>query len=67
MSPEAMISSSAKSEWQKWKQRLESSETNKVHGGQECTSIHNIQDTVGAVAWTDNGEMAAGVSRRVFY
>jgi len=30
------------------KQRLEKNET---HPTQESTSIHNIQDTVGAVAW----------------
>jgi taspase (threonine aspartase 1) len=60
--PENMISPNAKSEWQKWKQRLEKNET---HPTQESTSIHNIQDTVGAVAWADSGGIATGVSRRV--
>lgn len=55
-----MISPGAKSEWQKWKQRLETDETK-----EESTSIHNSQDTVGAVAWANDGGMAAGVSRLV--
>lgn len=64
--PEAMISPSATSEWQKWKERLENLETNQSRLVLESASIHNIQDTVGAVAWTSDGGMAAGVSRQVF-
>ena len=59
-----MISPEAKSEWQKWTERLETSEINK--DSTRPKSIHNVQDTVGAVVWTADGGMAAGVSRRVF-
>jgi taspase (threonine aspartase 1) len=56
-----MISPVAKSEWRKWKERLETSEAEE--GSPMQKSIHDVQDTVGAVAWTDDGGMAAGVSR----
>lgn len=59
-----MISPEAKSEWQKWTERLETSEINE--DSTRPKSIHNVQDTVGAVVWTADGGMAAGVSRRVF-
>lgn len=56
------MSPRAKSEWQKWKARLDTPEMNLQP---DSASIHDLQDTVGAVAWAVNSGMAAGVSRRV--
>jgi taspase, threonine aspartase, 1 len=59
-----MVSPRAKSEWQKWKARLDSPEMNLLLNS---ASIHDLQDTVGAVVWAKDGGMAAGVSRRVVH
>jgi taspase (threonine aspartase 1) len=63
MLPEAMVCSRAKSEWQKWKARLETPEMSQILLKLDTAPIHNIQDTVGAVTWAHDGGMAAGVSR----
>lgn len=61
MLPELMISRRAKSDWEKWKERLDASDP----PPDPPSSIHDIQDTVGAVAWDADGGIAAGVSRQV--
>jgi len=59
--PNDMISPRALREWQKWKSRLD----HPAHGDQESLPQDAMQDTVGAVAWDDEGNLAAGVSRCV--
>jgi taspase (threonine aspartase 1) len=54
-----MISPRATQEWQKWKYRLDHPVDS------DPGSLHQdvMQDTVGAVAWDNEGNLAAGVSR----
>ncbi|KAG2755226.1 N-terminal nucleophile aminohydrolase [Suillus brevipes Sb2] len=58
VAPNEMISPRATQEWQKWKYRLDHPV--------DCDlgSLHQdaMQDTVGAVAWDNDGNLAAGVS-----
>ncbi|KNZ72915.1 Threonine aspartase 1, partial [Termitomyces sp. J132] len=58
--PESMISPKAKDEWTKWKARLDhiSSDIDMS----DPTSLTDIQDTVGAVAYRIGDTVAAGVS-----
>ena len=49
-----------------WKERLVSGSTKSDPIPQPSCSaegLHNIQDTVGAIAWDSKGNLAAGVSR----
>jgi taspase (threonine aspartase 1) len=59
----ALITASAKEKWQKWKDKLESS--NYEHKEAEPGGLMDLQDTVGAVAFHETGGVAAGVSRSV--
>lgn len=60
--PDDIISPRALREWQKWKSRLD----HPAHDDdQESLPQDAMQDTVGAVAWDDEGNLAAGVSRCV--
>jgi taspase, threonine aspartase, 1 len=64
ISPDTLICDRALDEWKMWKERLASTDT--PHGATSAivtSSSHNIQDTVGAVAWGSRGDLAAGVSR----
>jgi taspase (threonine aspartase 1) len=58
--PEALISPHAKEEWEKWKRILDGTRGDET---EELMGLRDAQDTVGAVAWDSEGEMAAGVSR----
>lgn len=59
VAPNEMISPRATQEWQKWKSRLD----NPVDGDPGSLHQDAMQDTVGAVAWDNKGNLAAGVSR----
>jgi taspase (threonine aspartase 1) len=63
--PGSMIASRAKREWQTWLQRLD--DARERAAGEDPPSgggaLHDIQDTVGAVACSLAGISAAGVSR----
>jgi isoaspartyl peptidase/L-asparaginase-like protein (Ntn-hydrolase superfamily) len=56
--PESLVSSAAYSELQTWKTRIESYNQLSTTRG-----LTDIQDTVGAVALSIDGGLAAGVSR----
>ncbi|EGN99669.1 hypothetical protein SERLA73DRAFT_179800 [Serpula lacrymans var. lacrymans S7.3] len=57
--PESLVSAKAKKDWEKWKTRLDSEGDESAK--EKFTSVA-LQDTVGAVAWDGEGNMAAGVS-----
>ncbi|KAI6169400.1 nucleophile aminohydrolase [Pisolithus thermaeus] len=59
--PETMVSKRAKEGWQKWMERYNDVREEMIP---ESTALLDavIQDTVGAVAWDDRGNVAAGVS-----
>jgi taspase (threonine aspartase 1) len=65
--PGSMIAPRARREWQTWLQRL--NDTRERAAGEDPASggkaLHNIQDTVGAVACSSDGISAAGVSRYI--
>ncbi|OJA08668.1 hypothetical protein AZE42_01188 [Rhizopogon vesiculosus] len=56
--PNEMVSPRAIREWQKWKSRLD----HPTNGDQVSLPQDAMQDTVGAVAWDNEGNLAAGVS-----
>ncbi|KAJ8582468.1 N-terminal nucleophile aminohydrolase [Rhizopogon salebrosus TDB-379] len=56
--PNEMTSPHAIREWQKWKSQLE----HPANDDQGSLPQDAMQDTVGAVAWDDEGNLAAGVS-----
>ncbi|KAG0707379.1 nucleophile aminohydrolase [Suillus ampliporus] len=58
VAPNELISPRAIQEWQKWKSRLDHA----ADGDQENLPRDAMQDTVGAVAWDNEGNLAAGVS-----
>ncbi|KAG1858195.1 nucleophile aminohydrolase [Suillus subluteus] len=58
VAPNEMISPRATQEWQKWKSRLD----HPVDGDPGNLPQDAMQDTVGAVAWDNEGNLAAGVS-----
>jgi taspase (threonine aspartase 1) len=58
VAPDEMISPRATQEWQKWKSRLD----DPVDGDPGSLPQDAMQDTVGAVAWDNEGNLAAGVS-----
>ena len=60
--PKSLVSPRANADWEKWKHRLESSDTLEDSFGSESSEM---QDTVGAVAWDNDARLAAGVSRLV--
>lgn len=62
--PESLVSTKAKTRWERWKRRLETTEDASV--AINTAELNAIQDTVGAVAWHQNGGVAAGVSRSLF-
>jgi hypothetical protein len=57
-----MITDEAKSNYLKWKRRYDSI---LLTDSQPDGSLHDIQDTVGAIAWQQSSDIAAGVSRPV--
>jgi hypothetical protein len=57
-----MITPRALSEWERWKSAVDRNRT--VHTSSDDTIV---QDTVGAVACTIDGDVSAGVSRSVIY
>lgn len=63
--PASLISSKAQSEWAKWKARLQNATP------PESFSLPNeqshLEDTVGALACDEAGDLAAGVSRSSCY
>ena len=59
VTPDGLICPRTLSEWKMWKERLVSSSTKP----DPAEGLHNIQDTVGAIAWDSKGNLAAGVSR----
>ena len=63
--PEALICPRASHEWEVWKTRLETSQTTDEGESWDATDLRKIQDTVGALAWDRDGNLAAGVSRSV--
>jgi isoaspartyl peptidase/L-asparaginase-like protein (Ntn-hydrolase superfamily) len=62
--PELMISSSARSQYLKWRQRYVSETSNAHHCSQGMyADLSDRQDTVGAIVWNAENDIAAGVSR----
>lgn len=59
--PESMISKRAKEDWQKWMERYNDLREGMIPESKALLDAA-IQDTVGAVAWDDCGNVAAGVS-----
>lgn len=78
MNPKELITNNARREWEKWKARFEGTEAPKATSESIPESLSNkaihcldednsvFEDTVGAIACSKDGRMAAGVSRRVF-
>ena len=63
VSPGALVCERALAEYSMWKDRLvAASETSPSNPPTEHKHLHDIQDTVGAVAWDSAGNLAAGVS-----
>ncbi|PFH53818.1 hypothetical protein AMATHDRAFT_73230 [Amanita thiersii Skay4041] len=58
--PESLITPQASNEWKMWKDRLISASESVSIG--QMDGLDNIQDTVGAVAWSEGVGAAAGVS-----
>lgn len=52
---ESMISSDARIQWERWKERLDQASANP-------NEANALQDTVGAIGWTVSSSVAAGVS-----
>ena len=68
--PDSLVCERARSEWHTWKTRLDSidstaSSSNDIKSA--AKELHRMQDTVGAIAWDCNANIAAGVSRYVLY
>lgn len=64
--PEALIAPRAREDWSKWKSQLETDRVGVVVPDEqfpESQGLRDRQDTVGAVAWDLDGDLAAGVSR----
>ena len=64
----SMVSPRAKEDWQRWVRRYnevasESTDELRVDAGTMALPQDAMQDTVGAVAWDSEGNLAAGVSR----
>lgn len=59
--PESMISKRAKEDWQKWMERYNDLREGMIPESKALLDAA-VQDTVGAVAWDDCGNVAAGVS-----
>jgi len=60
-----MVSPRAKEVWQRWMKRYDevtSESTDELEGGTTVLPQDAMQDTVGAVAWDSEGNLAAGVS-----
>jgi isoaspartyl peptidase/L-asparaginase-like protein (Ntn-hydrolase superfamily) len=55
---ELLVSPTARTEWQSWRMRHQS-----LNQPLSSSSLTDIQDTVGAVALSLDGDLAAGVSR----
>ncbi|KAG6920302.1 hypothetical protein DXG01_005071 [Tephrocybe rancida] len=62
--PESLISTKARDDWTKWKARLDGAASDMANSSSTLTSLMDIQDTVGAVAYQSGGTVAAGVSRQ---
>lgn len=62
VTPDTLVSDRARAEWQMWKTRLDAALSGNVpaHDKQD---LRRVQDTVGAVAWDRQADLAAGVSR----
>jgi len=58
---ESLITSQARDEWQKWKDRLEGAQQKDAEVMPD--GLRDVQDTVGAVACRCSNGVAAGVSR----
>ena len=61
-----MVSPRAKEDWQRWMKRYDevaSESTDELEAGTMALPQDAMQDTVGAVAWDSEGNLAAGVSR----
>lgn len=60
----SMVAPRAKEDWQRWMKRYdEATSTDELEGGTTVLPQDAMQDTVGAVAWDSEGNLAAGVSR----
>jgi taspase (threonine aspartase 1) len=60
----SMVAPRAKEDWQRWMKRYdEVASTDEVERGTTALPQDAMQDTVGAVAWDSEGDLAAGVSR----
>lgn len=65
-----MVASRAKEEWQRWRKRYDeaeatSTDVDELAAGPVVLPQDAMQDTVGAIAWDSDGNLAAGVSRSV--
>jgi len=62
--PDELVAPRARDDWIKWKERLVTvSESTHTGDHDQMAGLHDIQDTVGAVAWVEGDGAAAGVSR----
>ncbi|KAF8348325.1 asparaginase [Amanita rubescens] len=61
--PDELVAPRARDDWMKWKERLATvSESTHTGDHNQMAGLHDIQDTVGAVAWVEGDGAAAGVS-----
>lgn len=64
--PTSMVASRAKEDWQRWMKRHDEpgvASTGELEAGPVALPQDAMQDTVGAIAWDSEGNLAAGVSR----
>ncbi|TCD71261.1 hypothetical protein EIP91_011739 [Steccherinum ochraceum] len=64
---EALISERSRQDWDRWKSRLDAAQSQSAPATStlDSSGLHDIQDTVGAVALDTTSSLAAGVSRQV--
>ncbi|PPR05836.1 hypothetical protein CVT26_010116 [Gymnopilus dilepis] len=62
--PDALVSPTARATWEKWKARMDAPEdiSSILDENNPEESLQNIQDTVGAIAFSPESGLAAGVS-----
>ena len=64
INPDELVAPRARDDWVKWKEMLAAtSESTCTSNHDQTVGLHDVQDTVGAVAWVEGDGAAAGVSR----
>ncbi|KAF8740783.1 hypothetical protein AX14_007161 [Amanita brunnescens Koide BX004] len=63
INPDELVAPRARDDWVKWKEMLAAtSESTCTSNHDQTVGLHDVQDTVGAVAWVEGDGAAAGVS-----